>query len=151
VIGKAYRNPGQWKQVGQPRIDHHAAQLGQFRAFSNRRDLLLCRNYMYLRDGQSCGFQDQKLLSKLTEKLMDHVYRLEGPNPANRTSPESKEPRKWSCTHCHGEFHEGGSTKCDLKDENTRVARLMAKKIDARLASGDTDKTKVIKEVREAS
>jgi hypothetical protein len=59
TTGKAYRNPDQWSNIGQPRMDHHAAQLGQFRAFSNRRELMLCRNYTYLRDRQACSYQSK--------------------------------------------------------------------------------------------
>jgi hypothetical protein len=36
IIGKAFQHPEAWEQIGQPRIDHHASQLGQFRVFSNR-------------------------------------------------------------------------------------------------------------------
>jgi hypothetical protein len=62
LIGKGFRHPEEaWNQIGQPRVDHHASQLGQFRVFSNRRELLMCHNYTYLRDGQACGYQDLKL------------------------------------------------------------------------------------------
>jgi hypothetical protein len=145
---KAYRNPDQWSNIEQPRIDHHTAQLGQFRAFSNRRERMLCRIYTYLRDGQVCSYQDPKLLSKLTCKLMAHIYQSEhgtkgDPKPAT-------DAKKWGCTQSNGEFHDGGSAKCDLKEESNKVARLMAKKIDVRLAAGETNTAKVTKEVREA-
>jgi hypothetical protein len=121
IIGKAFLHPDLWMDVGQPRIDYHATQLlGRFRAFSNRREILLCRNYTYLRDGQACGFQDLKLNTKLTERLMETVYGL----PSTRSGKKSqREPRKWACTHCHGDFHERGSAKCDLKDLDMKSAR----------------------------
>jgi hypothetical protein len=145
IIGKAFQNPDQWSKIGQPRIDFHASQLGQFRAFSNRRELLLCRNYTYLRDGQSSSFQDTKLLSKLTEQLMEHIFRPEG--SAKKIADVKA---KYKCTHYHGNFHDGGSTGCDLKDLTTKVARAMAKKIDTkRIAAGETDRAKVIADVKE--
>jgi hypothetical protein len=112
-------------------------------------EVLLCRNYTYLRDRQACGFQDFKLMSKLTENLMDSVFI----NPAsNKTPPkDTSKPKRWSCTHCHGDFHTGGSAKCPLEDDETKDARAMAKKIEKRLAgTSDADKDKVISEVREA-
>jgi hypothetical protein len=149
IIGKAYLYPDQWNQVGQPRVDHHSFQLGQHRVFSSRRELMLYKNYTYLRDGQSSGFQDIKLMSHLTERLMARVY---GNFPlggnANKNPSETK---KWSCTYCHGEFHDGGSAKCDLKDYKTKKARAMAKKIDKLIAAGDTDKVKAIQEVIDAA
>jgi hypothetical protein len=51
ITGKAFKHPDLWDQIGQVRLDHHASQLGQFRVFSDRREVLLCRNYTYLRDG----------------------------------------------------------------------------------------------------
>jgi hypothetical protein len=150
IIGKAFQHPDAWDQIGQPRVDHHASQLGQFRMFSNRRVLLLCQNYMYLRDGQACGYQDLKLSNKLTEKLMNSVFILSAVAVTPGAKKDANEPKKWLCTHCHGDFHTGGSAKCDLKDEDTKTARKLARKIDLRLAAGETDKTKVVKEVREA-
>jgi hypothetical protein len=64
--------------------------------------------------------------------------------------PSMTELQKFSCTHCCGDFHEGGSAKCDLKDLPTKAARLAAKRIDARISAGETDKAKVIKEATEA-
>jgi hypothetical protein len=55
IVGKPFRHPDRWAEIGQPRVDHHASQLGpQFRTFSHRREVLLCRNYTYLRNGQAC-------------------------------------------------------------------------------------------------
>jgi hypothetical protein len=112
IIGKAYLYPDQWSQVGQPRVDHHSFQLGQHRVFSSRRELMLYKNYTYLRDGQSTGFQDMKLISRLTERLMARVYG----NPQLGVNPVKNpiDAKKWSCTHCHGDFHDGGSATCDL-------------------------------------
>jgi hypothetical protein len=104
IIGKAFLHPDLWMDVGQPRIDYHATQLGRFRAFSNRREILLCQNYTYLRHGQACGYQDLKLNTKLTEQLMETEYGL--PSTQSGKTPQ-KEPKKWACTHCHGDFHEG--------------------------------------------
>jgi hypothetical protein len=63
-----------------------------------------------------------------------------------------KEPTKakrWTCTHRHGEFHTEGSVKCDLKDEDTRTARKLAKKVDQLIAAGETNITKALKEAPE--
>jgi hypothetical protein len=102
-------------------------------------------NYTYLRDGQATGFQAIKLMSKLTDALMMEVY-----DPAKGAASKTLEAKKWSCTHCQGDFHDGGLSKCDLKDIETKKARNMAKKIDKRIAGGETDKVLVIKEVMEA-
>jgi ribosomal protein L37AE/L43A len=147
VIGKSFKNPKQWDDIGQQHIDHHVKQLAQIRTFSNRREIMLYRKYAYLRDGQAVGFQDSKLVSKLMEKLMDAMY---CPNGETKKKKAEEVPKRWSCTHCHEDFHDGGSAQCDLKDENTRVARTMAKKIDRRLANGETDKAAILQEIRTA-
>jgi hypothetical protein len=59
-------------------------------------------------------------------------------------------PKKWSCSHCHGDFHDGRSAQCDLKEESTRIAHTMAKQIDRRLANGETKKSGIIQETRNA-
>jgi hypothetical protein len=146
IIGKAYRYPDQWDKMGQPRVSHHAFQLEQIRAFSRRREHMFYRSYTYLRDGQATGFQYMKLMSTLTEALMSEVYG----SPNYPTKIKAADPKKFSCTHCHGDFHDGGSTKCDLKDIDTKPARVMARKIDKRITAGETDKAKIIKEVIEA-
>jgi hypothetical protein len=70
VIGKSFKNPKQWDDIGQQHIDHHVKQLAQMRTFSNRREIMLYRNYAYLRDGQAVGFQDSKLVSKLGSDVL---------------------------------------------------------------------------------
>jgi hypothetical protein len=146
VISKAYCYPDQWNQVGQPRIKYHALQLlGQIRVFARRREHMFYHNYTYLRDGQATGFQDIKLMSKRTDTLMTEVY-----GPSKGAASKTLEATKWSCTHCHGELHDGGSSRCDLKDIETKKARYISKKIDKRITGGETDKVLVIKEVMEA-
>jgi hypothetical protein len=108
---------------------------------------MLYRNYAYLRDGQAVGFQDPKLILKLTEKLMEALY---CPDDEPRRKKTDDVPKKWSCTHCHGDFHDGGSAQCDLKEESTKITRTMAKKIDWRLANGETHKSAIIQETRDA-
>jgi hypothetical protein len=91
-----------------------------------------------------------KLSNKLTEKLMNSVFIVSAVAVVPGAKKDLNEPKRWSYTHCHGEFATGGSAKCDLKDEDTKTARRLARKIDLRLTSGETNKTKVVKEVREA-
>jgi uncharacterized CHY-type Zn-finger protein len=87
-----------------------------------------------------------KLMSTLTEALVPEVYGI----PKDSIKIKATDPKKYSCTHCHGDFHDGGSSKCDLKDIETKPARVMARKIDKRITAGETDKAKIIKEVMEA-
>jgi polygalacturonase len=130
-------------------VDHHSFQLGQHRVFSSQRELMLYKNYTYLRDGQSTGFQDIKLMSHLTERLMAHVYG--NSQLGGNTNKNPSEIKKWAYTHCRGEFHDGGSAKCVLKEYETKKARAMAKQIDKLIAAGATDKTKAIQEVIDAA
>jgi hypothetical protein len=148
VMGKSFKHPKQWEDIGQQHIAHHVKQLAQIRTFSSRREVMIYRNYAYLRDGQvAVGFQDSKLVAKLKEKIMEALY---CPDDEPRRKKNDDVPKKWNCTHCHGDFHEGRSAQCDLKDESTKIARAMVKKIDRRSASGDTNKSTIIQETRDA-
>jgi hypothetical protein len=139
---KAYKHPEHWTERGQPKVDYYARELGLIRKFANRRELMLYRNYTFLRDARASGFQSLKLLGKLTDNLEEQIF------AAHDSETKAKEPKKWSCTHCHGSFHEGGSAKCVLKDDSTKVARTLAKRIDKRAAADDADLAKIITEVR---
>jgi hypothetical protein len=68
MIGKSFKNPKQWDDIGQQHITHHVKQFAQIRTFSSHREFMLFRNYVYLRDAQAVGFQDPKMILKLTEK-----------------------------------------------------------------------------------
>jgi hypothetical protein len=89
-------------------------------------------------------------MAKLTENLMDSVFTQPNTTKQQASKDLTVEVKKWGCTHCHGDFHTGGSAKCPLKDDETKVARLMAKKINKRISSGETDKDKIITEVHDA-
>jgi hypothetical protein len=52
---------------------------------------------------------------------MKSVFVLSAATAASVAKKDSTDIKKWTCTHCHGDFHAGGSAKCDLKDEDTKT------------------------------
>jgi hypothetical protein len=107
---------------------------------------MLYRNYTYVRDARRNGFQDIKLLSKLTENLQAHVFAQERELDGKKKQ-SADDKKKWACTHCHGDFHEGGSAMCSLKEQSTKTARSMARKIDKRVMDGETDMANILIQV----
>ena len=73
TIVKAYLHPERWLETGQPRIDYYANKLSLIRRFSNRREIMIYRNYTFLRDTRAKKFQDLGLITKLTDNLMELV------------------------------------------------------------------------------
>jgi hypothetical protein len=141
VIGKAYKHPDRWRQVGQIRFDYWAKKASLIRKFAMNREVLLYRNYVFLQDLRASNFQDTGLTMKLTESMMDLML-----EKTDRVPDEGKTRHK--CTHCHGEFHVGGSAQCPLKEMKTKTARTAAADIDAKIKSGETQTDAMIEEVR---
>jgi hypothetical protein len=93
LISKAYKTPDRWNEFGQPRADFHARSLSLIRRFSPRREYMLYHNFTYVRDARHNGFQDIKLLSKLTENLQAHVF-MQDSVPDSKKKPTADERKK---------------------------------------------------------
>jgi hypothetical protein len=145
IIGKSYKHPEQWDHVGRQHLNFHAKNLRLIRKYTLRRSQMIFQNYIYLRDARSSGYQNTKLLAKLTEELQDAVF-TDDTSPPPKTEA-SKGKTDWACSHCHGDFHDGGHEHCDLAAYKTKEARRMAKDVARRLKAGEADAvTKVVAE-----
>ena len=137
IIGKSYKHPEQWDHVGRQHLEFHAKNLRLIRKYALRRSQMIFQNYIYLRDASSSGYQNTKLLAKLTEELQDAVFTDDTGTPSKPETGKTK--TEWACSHCHGNFHEGGHEHCDLVAFKTKEARKMAKEVDRRLKTGEAD------------
>jgi hypothetical protein len=149
IIEKSYKHPEQWEHVGRHHLEFHAKNLCLIRKYALRRSQMIFQNYIYLRDARSSGYQNTKLLAKLTEELQDAVF----PNDTGIShKPEPGKGKEWACSHCHGEFHDGGHEHCDLAAFKTKEAPRLAKDVARRLKAGEADAVaKVIAEAKVAA
>jgi hypothetical protein len=141
LVYKTLHHPKNWERISKIYADHHSKKLAMIRILARRREYMLLRNYVYLRNARAVNFQSLAIVSKLTEQS------LVLPDISMGGDKDKKSPKKWDCTHCHGKFHTGGSAKCDLAEYATRVARVFAKTIDARMTEAGADKDKVVADV----
>jgi hypothetical protein len=140
LVYKTLQQPENWDRVSKIYANHHAKKLAMIRLLARRREYMLLRNYVYLRNARAVNFQSLSIVTKLTEQALF-------PNSFMAGDKEKKNPKKWDCTHCHGKFHTGGSAKCDLADYTTKTARTLAKTIDTRMTEAGAEKDKVIADV----
>jgi hypothetical protein len=151
IIGKSYKHPEQWDHVGRQHLECHAKNLRLIRKYALRRSQMILQNYIYLRDARSSGYQNTKLLAKLTEELQDAVFTDDTVVPSKQAGPGGKTKTEFACSHCHGDHHTGGPEHCDLAAFKTKEARRLAKEVARRLKAGEADAaTKVIAEAKAA-
>jgi hypothetical protein len=150
IIGKSYKqHPEQWDHVGKHHLEFHAKNLRLIRKYALRRSQMIFQNYIYLRDARFSGYQNTKLLAKLTEELQDAVFT---DDTGILPQPEPGKGKVWACSHCHGEFHDGGHEHCDLAAFKTKEARRLAKDVARRLKAGEADAVaKVVAEAKVAA
>jgi hypothetical protein len=145
LLAMANRNMDGWEHIGQEHLLHHARQLRIIRRYASKRSQLILHVYVYLRDSHSKGFQDAKLLGAMTVKLQEAVFN------ASKVAPVAKPLKEWSCNHCHGEFHPGGSAQCPLSGVKTKRARQLSKDITRRLKDDTEAVATVLQEEKERS
>jgi hypothetical protein len=137
IVYKTLHNSENWDRISKVYVEHHSKKLAMIRMLARRREYMLLRNYVYLRNARAVNFQSLSIVAKLTEQSL-------APDSTAAVDKEKKNPKKWDCTHCHGKFHTGGSAKCDLADYPTKTARAMAKTIDTQMNEAGADKDKVV-------
>jgi hypothetical protein len=123
-------DPDHFKEFTLLHVKHHARQLRQIRLYATRCSHMILRSYAYLRDAQSKGFTDIKLVRLMTQKLQDMTRLLTEQNSIAR---QPKSIKEWSCAHCHSELHSGGMAACPLTDFKAKIARRMAKEASTKL------------------
>jgi hypothetical protein len=134
----SYQHPEQWEHVGQQYLEFHAKNLRLIRKYALRWSQMIFQNYIYLRDAKESGYQSTKLPAKLTEELQNAVFtEVSNKGPTKAGGPGK--PKEWACSHCHGNFHTGGSEHCDLAAFKAQDARRMAKEVARRLKTGKAD------------
>ena len=90
-----------WEVCG-PQLKHHAEKLGLIRGKYRHRIQLVCKVYIYLRDGQSKNWMSLKLQHAEIASLRAQLQGSEGGEIA----------RGYGCSHCKSALHGGGRTAC---------------------------------------
>ena len=107
-------------------IKHHGTKLGLIRNKYRSRLQMVCKIYIYLREGQSKNWMSLNLHTAQLNYLSNLV--ASGNVATSGTSnPSNASPTYGPCSHCKTALHGGGKTNCPWKDTSATEARRRAR------------------------
>ena len=112
-----------------PQIRHHAEKIGLIRVRYRHRLQMICKLYIYLRDGQYKNWMSMKLQSAEISSLRSQLGRQGGDGGT----------QGYNCSHCKSSLHGGGKGSCPWKDKDSSEAKKAAASFMVRFASGAID------------
>ena len=107
-------------------LKYHASKIGLIRGKYRYRIQVVCKIYIYLRDGQAKNWLSLKLQSAEIRTLRAQM--------TNQTSEGSNQG--YSCSHCKSTLHGGGRTACPWKDKSGSEAKKGAAAFMLRMSTG---------------
>jgi hypothetical protein len=110
-----------------PQLQHHAEKLGLLRGKYRHRVQLMCKVYIYLRDGQSKNWMSLKLQYAELTSLRAQVQ---------GNGETGGIVHGYGCSHCKSGLHGGGRTACPWKDKTSNEAKKCAATFMLRMSDG---------------
>ena len=118
-----------WDACG-PHVRYHAEKLGLIRGKYRHRLQMVCRVYIYLRDGQTKNWMSLKLQSAEISSLRSQI---------GQQGHDAGGTQGYNCSHCKSALHGGGKGSCPWKDKSSSEAKKAAAAFMVRMASGEVD------------
>ena len=116
-----------WEACG-PHIRYHAEKIGGIRVRYRHRLQMICRMYIYLREGMNKNWMSLKLQSAEISSLRTQL--VHGGDSGTQG---------YNCSHCKSALHGGGKGSCPWKDKGSSDAKKAAATFMVRMASGKMD------------
>ena len=116
-----------WEACG-PHIRYHAEKIGGIRVRYRHRLQMICRMYIYLREGMNKNWMSLKLQSAEISSLRTQL--VHGGDSGTQG---------YNCSHCKSALHGGGKGSCPWKDKGSSDAKKAAATFMVRMASGKVD------------
>jgi hypothetical protein len=113
-----------------PQVEYHGEKLNLIRGKYRNRIQMVCKTYIYLRDGQANNW----LSLKIQQKEIANFRTTMKNRSANNGGPQA-----YSCSHCKSALHGGGRSVCPWKNKTATQARSLAAKALVNLAGGDAE------------
>ena len=93
---------------------------------------MICKMYIYLREGQNKNWMSLKLQSAEISSLRSQLGQ----------QGEDGGTQGYNCSHCKSSLHGGGKGACPWKDKSSNEAKKSAAAFMVRMASGTVDPPK---------
>ena len=106
-------------------LKYHGEKLSLIRGKYRHRIQMVCRVYVYLRDGQSKNWMSLRLQQTEISNLRSQLSR-----------PGVEAAQGYSCSHCKSALHGGGRTSCPWINKSGTEAKKAANTFMARMADG---------------
>ena len=112
-------------------LSHHSEKIGLIRNKYRSRLQMVCKIYIYLREGQSKNWMSLKLHTAQLNSLTKLITTNNGGGTSGGTNTTGYGP----CSHCKTTLHGGGKNSCPWKDESSAEAKKKAKKVLLQMGS----------------
>eukprot|EP00594_Rhizosolenia_setigera_P016078 CAMPEP_0178975362 /NCGR_PEP_ID=MMETSP0789-20121207/23091_1 /TAXON_ID=3005 /ORGANISM="Rhizosolenia setigera, Strain CCMP 1694" /LENGTH=357 /DNA_ID=CAMNT_0020664041 /DNA_START=154 /DNA_END=1227 /DNA_ORIENTATION=+ len=115
-------------------LKHHGDRMAKIRNQYRSREAVMCRLYIYLRDGMNKNWSNTKLVQDQMRRLRKQV--------TAGSSVGKVTPRKnpvYCCKHCNSSLHSIGKETCPFEDHPAAVARMKARQAIRLLADPNFD------------
>ena len=110
-----------------PQLKYHGEKLGLIRGKYRHRIQLVCKVYIYLRDGQTKNWMSLKLQHAEITSLRTQLL---------GTADGGGVVQGYGCSHCKSGLHGGGRTACPWKDKSSADAKKGAAAFMLRMSDG---------------
>ena len=109
-----------------PHVRHHAEKIGLIRGKYRHRLQMICKVYIYLREGQSKNWMSLKLQNAEISSLRNQLGQQGNDGGI----------QGYNCSHCKSALHGGGKGACPWKDKSSNEAKKAAAAFMVRMANG---------------